>query len=172
MRSKEWWVELIEYPGYAVSDRGRVMNTNTDLIKHPSKNQQGILMVNFSIRTKQYVRSVALLVAEQFVSRADVPDHFDTPIHLDGNRENCRADNLMWRPRWFAVKYHQQFSKEERKNRYGFQKFIRCVDTGEIFPNSWEAAIKYGLLDFDIFMKTVNGETVFPYDYKFEELDR
>lgn len=171
-RHKEWWVELIEYPGYAISDLGRVMNTRTDLIKTTSKNQQGISMVNFSINHRQHVRSVALLVAQHFLSRDGVPIHFDTPIHLDGNKQHCSVNNLAWRPRWFAVKYHQQFSKEERQNRYGFQKYLRCVDTGEIFPNSWQAAIQYGMLDFDIFLRTLNGETVFPQNYKFEELDR
>ena len=172
MGLEEHWIIHPEFKDYAVSDCGRVMNVKTDLLKNPSTNQQGILMVNFSHNRMQYVRSVALMVSEMFVRRDPFPSHFDTPIHLDGNKSNCDSRNLTWRPRWFAVRYHQQFDPWQRENRPGFRKFVRLIDTDEIFPTSWDAAIKYGLLDFDIFINTINGKEIFPFNFKFEELDR
>lgn len=168
---REQWRELRDFPNYAVSDLGRVMNTFTDLVKHPSKNQQGILMVNFSIKNQQHVRSVAVLVASTFLDNIPRPDHFDTPIHLDGNKENCRADNLAWRPRWFAVKYHKQFNPWERTHRYGFRQPVRNVETEEVFPTSWEAATYYGILDFEILLAVQNHTVVFPINQRFEVVD-
>lgn len=167
----EIWKDLQEYPGYAVSDCGGIMNTTTGLHKKPSVNQQGIAMINMSVNSKQNVRSVAVLVAREFLQDTNIPSHFDTPIHLDGDRMNCRADNLLWRPRWFAVRYHQQFNPWQRANRFGFRKPVLINETEETFPNSWAAAIHYGLLDQEIFLATMNRTYVFPYNFTFTVLE-
>lgn len=169
---REQWIELEDYPGYAISSEGRVMNTVTDLIKSPSQNQQGILMVNMSVHNRQTIRSVAVLVAKFFLDSDEWPPHFDTPIHLDGDKANCSAENLAWRPRWFAVKYHRQFNPIERETRYGFRCPVEIIDTGEVFPTSWEAAVKYGLLDHEIWLATQNRTYVFPTNQRFRELDQ
>jgi hypothetical protein len=113
---------------------------------------------------KQYRRSVSGLVAQAFLDDP-VREDFNTPIHLDGDRKNCRADNLEWRPRWFAVNYHK-----ERLNP-PFPKWtrdIRLMDTLEIFDNPSQAAVKYGLLERDIHKAIVQGLTVFPFNYEFQ----
>jgi hypothetical protein len=163
------WRELFDFPNYAISDDGRVMNVTTGQIKNNSANQTNVAMVNFSVNGDQFVRSVAVLVAQTFLDRAEVPDHFDTPIHLDGDRGNCRADNLAWRPRWFAVKYHQQFKPWEREKRHGARYPVELIETGEVFETSWEAAIKYGMLDEHIFVGMTNNTFVFPHGFHFRE---
>jgi hypothetical protein len=168
---QETWRPLDEFPNYAVSTFGRVINTSTDLIKRGTCNQAGILVVNLRAENRQHIRSVAVLVVNAFMDDPRRPPHFDTPIHLDGNKRNCRVDNLQWRPRWFARKYHQQFSDYERKFRFGIKRPVRNVETGEEFPTSWEAAIKYGLLDFDIMMSVANRTYVFPLYQRFEVIE-
>ena len=56
---------------------------------------------------EQYKRSVALLVAKAFLKQPS--EFFDTPINLNGDRLDNQVINLMWRPRWFAIKYNRQF---------------------------------------------------------------
>lgn len=165
------WVEMQEYPNYAISNLGQVMNVTSGQIKKHSRNQLNIAMVNLSILGQQNIRSVAVMVANAFLDRSEVPDYFNTPIHLDGDKMNCSAGNLAWRPRWFAVKYHQQFSPWERANRYGFECPVELIDTGEVFPTSWEAAIKYGMLDREIFIATQNRTYVFPHMFTFREVE-
>lgn len=167
----EQWLELHEFDNYAVSNLGRVRNLTTDLVKKPSRNQQGILMVNLSRNGEQNIRSVSVLVACAFVPTQGLPDHFDTPIHLDGDKANCQAVNLAWRPRWFAVRYHKQFDPWERTHRFGFRQPVELLDTGEVFPTSWEAAIKYGMLDREIFLATMNQTVVFPHHFRFRVID-
>lgn len=161
------WVEIEEFPGYSVSDEGQVANDHTGTVLSISTNQQGIPYVGLvsSEDGVQYKRSVALLVANGFLP-PPVPPHFDTPINLDGNRLNNCVWNLMWRPRWFAIKYHKQFHNSER----GFIVPIEDVQTGERFKTSWQAAVKYGLLDKEIKIATINHTYVFPTGQRFRTL--
>jgi hypothetical protein len=104
----EVWRQIYEFPGYSVSNMGRVRNDETGRIMALSRNQYGIVNVGLVLGRKQYKRSVALLVADAFLPTWE-SEVFTSPIHLNGDRSDCRAENLMWRPRWFAAKYHRQF---------------------------------------------------------------
>lgn len=156
----EEWRPIVNFPGYWVSSYGRVRGPH-DHILAQVRNQQGINYVGLMRDGSQHKRSVAVLVAEAFLPDP-MPKAFDTPIHLDGNKANSRIENLMWRPRWFAVKYHQQFHNGQR----GFDKPIQETNSGEIFKTSWDAAIRFGLIDRDILTATLNNTYVWPtYQY-------
>src|SRR5690348_13611375 len=124
----EVWRQIYEFPAYSVSNMGRVRNDDTGRIMAMSRNQFGIVNVGLVVGRKQYKRSVALLVAEAFLPTWE-SEVFTSPIHLNGDREDCRAENLMWRPRWFAIKYHRQF----RTGRISVRKTLEDVSTGERF---------------------------------------
>lgn len=153
----ELWKPIDNFLGYSISDYGRIRNDRTNRIIVMTRNQHGTLQVGLMRNKVQYKRSVPLLVAQAFLPEPQLPA-FDTPINLDGNRLNNRADNLVWRPRWFAVKYHLQFERP----REGFKTPIIEVKTGEIFPTSWEVAVKFGLLDREIVTATLNRTYVWP----------
>ena len=161
----EQWSPIHEFPGYAVSNLGRVCNEEVGRMMTFLKNQHGNIHVGLTKNKRQYKRSVALLVANAFLEPPP-SSSFDTPIHLDGNRLNNEAINLMWRPRWFAVKYLQQFENGKR----GFRVPIQEVKTGEKFANSWEAATKYGLLDREIATATLNRTYVWPTFQEFRTI--
>lgn len=159
--------DIDEFPEYGVSNLGNVVSDYTGRILRPSSNQLGIYSVGISKDHVQYRRSVAVLVANAFLPKPASP-HFDTPIHRDGDKSNCRADNLIYRPRWFAVKYHQQFTNQ---NPIYIPRPIYEVKTGLVFDTSWDAARHYGLLDKDIFLAILNN-TVTPVTYQeFRELE-
>lgn len=160
----EEWRQVGDFPGYSISSAGRVRNDDTGRIMALSRNQAGVIHVGLTKSLRQYKRSVAVLVACYFLDPPRL--NFDTPIHLDGDRDNCEADNLMWRPRWFAIKYHQQFEN----NRRGYHSPIREISTGEEFETSWQAAVKYGLLDRDILLATENKTFTWPTYQIFEHI--
>lgn len=162
----ERWRPIPESESYAISDHGRVKFTKTNRIKAISLNQQGIPNVNLYYDGVQHRRSVALLVAEAFLKKHSNP-RFNTPVNLDGNRKNNHYSNLVWRPRWFAIKYHAQFHNGKR----GYNVPVREIRSGEVFPTSWDAAMRYGLIDRDIMVATMNRTTVFPDGYMFEVVD-
>lgn len=156
---REAWKPIPDFPRYAISNFGRVLNVETDLIKTPSPNQQGIPSVSFVKDRVQYRRSVAKLVAEAFLDKREKYPQFNTPIHLDGDRFNCHVDNLVWRPLWFASRYHAQM---KLGIPYGFTAAVRCVDTGEEYQDVMEAAVSRGMLMKDIILSIQNRAPVFP----------
>jgi hypothetical protein len=107
----EVWRTIYEFPRYSISNEGRVRNDDTGRLMRLSHNQYNILYVGLVSGRRQYKRSVAVLVAEAFLPDYERTEPFDTPIHLNGDKADCRAHNLMWRPFWFAVKYHRQFQR-------------------------------------------------------------
>jgi hypothetical protein len=159
----EKWKKIPGFSMYSVSDQGRIRNDDTDRIMRTYQNQYDVLQVGLFKNGVQYHRSVPLLVAKAFVKQ----DHqsFNTPINLNGVRYDCRAKNLVWRPRWFAIKYNQQFYR----NPVLSQTIpIRNRETEEVFENSMACAIHYGLLEEDLALSIWNRTVVWPHYVMFE----
>lgn len=162
---EEEWQEIRNFDGYSVSTLGRVRNDKSQRILELNANQQDVMFVGMMRNGIQYHRSVPLLVAKAFIEKPFPA--FDTPINLNGDREDNRVENLVWRPRWFAIKYNQQF--RERYD-YGFPNRVRNTKTGEISENSWECAIRYGLLERDLVMSIFNRTYVWPLFIEFKAI--
>lgn len=162
---EEEWQEIRNFDGYSVSTLGRVRNDKSQRILELNANQQDVMFVGMMRNGIQYHRSVPLLVAKAFIEKPFPA--FDTPINLNGDREDNRVENLVWRPRWFAIKYNQQF--RERYD-YGFPNRVRNTKTGEISENSWECAIRYGLLERDLVMSIFNRTYVWPLFVEFKAI--
>lgn len=153
----EHWKAIHEFPEYSVSNFGNVCSNKSGRIMSVSPNQFGVVQVGLMKDGVQYHRSVPLLVAKAFIPIK--PGPFDTPINLDGDRSNNHVDNLVWRPRWFAIKYNRQF-------RYSFNGHISRplvdIKSGEISLNSFECAKRYGLLEEEIVIAIANRTYVWP----------
>lgn len=153
---REQWYELDEFPDYAVSSFGEVHNIKTGMPRRTSINQQGIVKISLYKDGRELItRSVAVLVAEAFCDGQT--EFFNTPIHLDGDRENCRADNLMWRPRWFAVQYHRQFQSPEF---HASDVHIVDVDTGKEYYSVKEACMDLGLYYNDVYRSYIHEQQI------------
>lgn len=159
----ENWVTIEEFPQYSVSDRGQVRNDITGRMMVLSANQLGIVYVGLMADGFQYKRSVAKLVAEAFVEREN--EHHDTPMYLDGNRRNIQPENVIYRPRWYAVKYMRQFKTPFHSP---ITKPIVATDSGEVYDNSWEATISLGLLEQEVVFSVLNRTPVWPTWQHFE----
>lgn len=148
---RERWHELDEFPDYAVSDCGEIVNIKTGMPRRTSINQQGIVKISMYRGRELITRSVAVMVAEAFCDGQT--EFFNTPIHLDGDRENCRAENLMWRPRWFAVQYHRQFGIDVFHN---MDVHIEELTTGKDFYSVKDACVSLGLYYNDVYRSYLN----------------
>jgi hypothetical protein len=151
------WEVIDAFPDYSVSSSGQIRNDETGRILVLTRNQRGIIIVGLMRNGIQHKRAVALLVANAFLP-PPTPSTFDTPIHLDGDLSNNNIENLMWRPRWFAIRYHKQFHTP----RTGRSNPVQETQTGQFFNDSWEAATRYGLLDKEILMAITNRTYVWP----------
>jgi hypothetical protein len=161
----EHWKPIREFPEYSVSNFGNIRSNKSGRILSTSPNQFGVVQVGLMKNGVQYHRSVPLLVAKGFLPIK--PGPFDTPINLDGDRLNNHIDNLVWRPRWFAIKYNRQF-------RFPYHDRINTpiVDkkTGEISINSIECAVRYGLLEEEIVISILTRTYVWPTYQEFHIL--
>lgn len=154
---KERWKKIRGFPGYSVSNTGLIRSDKSGRILSLSENQFGVLYVGMMKDGTQRHRSVALLVAKAYLPRPR--DAFDTPINLDGDRFNNSVENLAWRPRWFAIKYNQQF---RQPYVYGIREPIEDIKTKEVSANSFECAQRYGLLEEDVVLSILNRTVTWP----------
>lgn len=163
---KERWVPIDNFDEYSVSNHGRICSNKTGRFLSTYENQSGLVQVGLMYNGEQKHRSVPLLVAKAFIPQPSGP--FDTPINLDGNRHNNHVDNLIWRPRWFAIKYNQQF-------KYPYTDSIEAplqdLKTGETTENSRECAKRYGLLERDLVLSLLNNTYVWPTYQQFRVVE-
>lgn len=153
----EHWKVIPTFPRYEVSDRGRVRNRDTERIMRTKLNQYGVVGVGLMRDGEQHHRSVPKLVAMAFLPMEK--EAFDTPINLDGNRFNNDVENLVWRPRWFAIQYNRQF-----KVRYDrpITRAIVDINTNKVFFDSFAVATTFGLLERDVVLSIFNRTYVWP----------
>jgi hypothetical protein len=151
MIETDTWVPVMGFEGYSVNPLGQVRNDFTSRLLNTRLNQAGVPYVGMVRDGHQQTRSLARLVALTFISRPH--EDYDTPINLDGDRTNCRVDNLTWRPRVYAEKYNRQFREPYE---HPINMPIIEVDTGEEFPNSLAAACCYGILERDVVLSILN----------------
>lgn len=156
------WVPVWGFRNYSVSPLGQVRNDLTGRILTPRITQYGTVYVGMMRDWRQQQRSLALLVARHFLEGKS--DIFNTPINLDGDRFNCHVDNLMWRPLWFARRYNQQFHGLTLR----LEVPIRCRNSGEEFPDSLSAAMRYGLLEKDVVLSIEHNTVTWPTYQSFE----
>jgi len=143
-----------------------VRNRKTGHIKIQQINQAGIANVLLVANSIQSRRSVAVMVAEAFLEEPPVTWNA-TPINMDGDRMNNAADNLEWRPRWFAIRYHQQFHRGVAR---GFRGGVQHIESGEIFEDVRDAAMKHGMLVEDVIISAHSSTPVFPSWQRFQLL--
>lgn len=163
---REEWATLEEFPLYSISNYGRLINLRTECLRKPSQNAQGIAKVTLYNDAGIFTKSLAVLVAQAHLPNDRDPKLFNCPINLDGDRMNCAINNLLWRPRWFAMEYHRQFRYPEFHTAH---PQLEIIQTGERFYTIKAPAIKYGLLYGDIIMSFLNKRLVFPTKQEFRE---
>lgn len=158
----EIWILIDKFPTYNVSNLGRIMNNTTGRIIRESYRQDKTAKVGLTQGGCQHWRSVHILVGEGFIDGCS--DKFDTVVHLDGNRQNNHVENLVWRPRRFALKYSRQFIEISVHHDRGP---IIDVDSKEIYATFFEAAIINGILVDDVRRSIYVNKPTFPTQQTF-----
>lgn len=157
---EEWEsLETVGFPGYKLSSLGEVRSEKNDKTLKLSSNQYGVVRIGLMKRdeSKQVTLSLTRLVAIMFVKGKS--PQFNTPINLNGDRSDNTAENLAWRPRWFAVKFFNQF---EHSQEPLMATKIYDVETNKKYADSREAACDNGLLEEEVMRSVVNGSPCFP----------
>jgi len=154
---EERWVLIQGFPNYILSNYGEVVSEKSRRLIKASRTKQGALKVGLVLDGDQYTMSLKVLVATHFVEGET--QIFNTPIQLDNNQENVRADNLVWRPRWFAWKYKRQF---EDIHRWLYQTKYIDLETGAEYATMFDIATVNGLLCRDVEKGIITHQPIFP----------
>jgi len=163
----EQWLDVAGYPNYEVSNLGQLRSKKSGNLLHPSKNQHGHLKVNLAYEGRVKTRQLNRLVAEAFLETPHRSD-FISVIHIDGDKTNCAASNLAWRPRYFAIRYHLQFETALWKENH--TKIIE-TKTGRIYNTIQEAVLEHGLIMSEILVAAHNRTFVWPTYQQFRIID-
>lgn len=99
----EMWKDIDGFEGlYQISNYGRVKGLVRNKILKPSDNGNGYLYVMLSKNNKPYMRKVARLVAQHFLTN---PKNLKEVNHIDQNKHNNIVSNLEWISRKDNVRY-------------------------------------------------------------------
>ena len=87
----EQWRAVEGYPGYEVSNLGRVRKNGKLTSSH--RTRKGYWQTNLYKRRKQTLHYIHRLVAIAFIPN---PENKPTVNHIDGDKNNNRVSNLEW----------------------------------------------------------------------------
>jgi hypothetical protein len=158
------WHDIQGYPGYVINEQGAVLSDYTNRLLVPRANAQGFLMIGLTRDKVQTTHSVATLVADAFLGPPRHPA-FNSVIHLNGDRLDCRAMNLMRRARWFAVRYHRMFHDLP----YRVRVYIPSLD--QKFSSLRDFCTTYGLIESQAYVAMMNHEPCHPGGWIIEKFD-
>ena len=157
MTTFESFLPIPEFPGYMVGNKGQIYNTARATWPEYTKTQGGDPTVGLTRDGRQYRRSVKVLVAQVHVP-GQSPE-FNTPVQLDGDKDNLRADNIVWRPRWFSWRYAQQFNKPPE---WAYAGPVFEQVSNSMFENILYAAMGMGYLISDIRRSIFDNVPAYP----------
>lgn len=127
----ERWAPISAAPGYEISDRGSIRNRKGKMLR-PGRTPSGYLAYSFTTGPKQSVTlRVHRVVAEAFIPNPENKAFVD---HIDGQRDNNLAPNLMW------VTPSENSKKAVRRGGWG-RKVVQLSMEGA-FLRTWDSAVQ------------------------------
>lgn len=114
------------FEDYGITSCGRVWSFMKNKFLTPFKDRDGYLRVNLYKNNKLYQKSIHRLVAEAYIPNTD---NLETVDHIDSDKEHNYIRNLQW------------LSARDNVVKANAKK-IMCVETGEIFESTRDAARK------------------------------
>jgi len=136
----EQWKEIVGYPGYKVSNLGRVMGIHGKILAG-SKTQHGYktVLICPDVNTRKRLL-IHRIVATAFI---DNPDNKPTVDHIDRNKNNNCVENLRW-----ATNHENNMNKDKlndsTQHHYIYTSFRVCIPgTQEKRFRKLEDAVEY-----------------------------
>lgn len=142
MIHQEEWREIEGFPLYEVSNLGRIRNAKANQIRKTQLNHQGfptLVLYNTPDPTR-YVRQLNKLVATAFLPQPDTSD-MTSVWHLDGDLENCAADNLKWDRRDRVLEWNEMHRVRQPRLR---TPDVMDNSSGRVYTSAFECGLAVG----------------------------
>lgn len=137
----EEWTAIEDFPDYEVSNRGRIRNASSGRVLGTYDNGHGVTQVVMRRGGRAHARAVHRLVASAFLHPA--PHEDAVPMFINGDWSDIRPENLIWKPRWFAMKHTCQSKRTAPRDT----RPVRMIKTMKEYNNSLECAKDIGGLE-------------------------
>ena len=121
----EIWKPIEEFPPFEVSNFGRIRNSENFFEKKINIDQNGNPVARFTKNHQTKTRGLAKMVGDAFIPHSH---KMTQPSFKDGNKLNCRADNIEYIP----AKGLEAMNRQPRA--------VVCVESGEIFASLSEVS--------------------------------
>ena len=170
---KEIWRNISGYPGYQVSNFGRVKSLNYNHTKKEKilksfKQRDGYLLVKLYKNGKTKNIYIHRLVCTAFVQNESL--FYNEINHLDENKENNCASNLEWSDRKHNINFGTRNERagkalsKAQTNNPKHSKKVKCLDTGVVYPSTMEIQRQFGFNHSNI-SQCCNGKFKQAYGY-------
>ena len=129
---QEIWMDIPHYEGrYQVSNKGRIFSLLSNKVLAVRQDEDGYMRVSLNtVEGKRKTERIHRLVALAFVPN---PENKTEVNHINCIRNDNRAENLEWVTHAENNAYTSKCGNKSNKK-------IKCIETGEIFNTSTEAA--------------------------------
>lgn len=117
--NEEVWVDIIDFPGYQVSNTGKVRNMKDFRLLGQQLNKCGYYTVSLRKDLESYTCLIHRLVAIAFLPN---PDNLPIVNHKDENTINPNVENLEWCTAEYNINYGT--SKERAKETKAKNKLL------------------------------------------------
>ena len=108
-QNMEIFKDIKGYPGYQISNKGRLWSTKTNRYLNPFVNNRGYLTINIKAANgKRKGELIHRLVALAFI---DNPNGYPEVNHIDEDKKNNDVSNLEWCTRQYNNNYGQHNAK-------------------------------------------------------------
>lgn len=154
--------EISNFPGYYVSNNGRVKHN--DIYLTIGKFNTGYARTVLCVNGKATSKGVHRLVAEAFIPN---PEGKPQVNHKDGNKLNNCVANL----EWVTPKENMQHAKRLGLHSFYNKYKVQCVETGEVFESCKAAAISCGGKDGNVIARHLKGQLRSAYKKRWKRID-
>ena len=127
-------IRIIEnYPNYTISDKGEIVNTNTNKELKGYIRKDGYVIISLSKGGKKYKCYLHRLVAETFIPN---PDNLPQVNHKDENKTDNCVSNL----EWITPKDNCNYGTRNERQGLGHSKPIEQYDLDGNLIKEWDSA--------------------------------
>ena len=127
-------IRIIEnYPNYTISDKGEIVNTNTNKELKGYIRKDGYVIISLSKGGKKYKCYLHRLVAETFIPN---PDNLPQVNHKDEAKTNNCVSNL----EWITPKDNCNYGTRNERQGLGHSKPIEQYDLDGNLIKEWDSA--------------------------------
>lgn len=145
----EIWRKHPDFDNYEFSNKGRIKNILLNTLMSESCDSDGYVTIGLRTKGKRVTRRIHKIIAQLFVSNPN-PNYYNIVNHINGIRNDNRAENLEWTNIKSNVRNQNRglssLSKSlEYKDKNGNIKIFESIEEAAQYFNITRCTLRYRL---------------------------